>query len=282
MEKNIEFKNTELPDILELRNVSQSYDPPQVPDDKKKWIIRDLSFLVEDIPGRGQFEVIMGPSGCGKSTLLRYLAGIQKPTSGEIFIKSKPIGDQHLAGMVFQQYSSMQWYSVLYNVMLPLIIKKMGRKDAEEKAMEMIKRVGLEGHEKKYAHPDALSGGQMQRVAIARGLITNPDLILMDEPYGALDNYTRENMQLMLTQMWQQFESTVVFVTHSVSEAVFLADNVYIMTANPAVISKKIEVKLPYPRTQEIWEMQEYFQLQSEVKKALREAAEHSAKKPKA
>lgn len=240
------FPNTELPDIVELKNIGQSYD------EGKNWILKDFNMLIEDKPNQGQFVIIVGASGCGKSTILRYIAGIQQPTEGEVVIKEKPRTDAERIGMVFQQYSSFPWMSVLNNVALGLKLKGMDKKEREDKAMEMIKIVGLEGHEKKYAKYPTLSGGQLQRVAIARSLLVNPEIILMDEPFGALDTYTRLRMQDFLIEVWEKVHPTIVLVTHDINEAVYLADEIYVMDANPGQIIEKIIVDLPVKRTREI------------------------------
>lgn len=242
---SVRFVNTQLPDLIELRNVSQSYDKG------KSFVIKDLNFLIESKPDRGNFVVLMGPSGCGKSTMLRYIAGLQKPTSGDVLISGQPRPDELAISMVFQQYSSLPWYTVLQNVMLGLLIRGVSRKVARAKAMEMIELVGLAGHENKYAQYPALSGGQMQRVAIARSLVANPNIVLMDEPFGALDTNTRLKMQLMLADIWDKLNSTVILVTHDIAEAVFLGDVIYIMGANPASLEAKVEVNLPSHRTRE-------------------------------
>jgi NitT/TauT family transport system ATP-binding protein len=236
------FKNTDLPDIIELRKVNQSYDGG------KTLIIKDLDLLIEDKPGQGQFLVILGASGCGKSTLLRYIAGLQTPTSGEVFIKGKPRTDDDRIGMVFQQYSSFPWMSVLDNVALGLKFKGVPKKEREDKARQMIKIVGLEGQEKKYAKYPTLSGGQLQRVAIARSLLVNPEIILMDEPFGALDIFTRLKMQDFLIEIWEKVHPTIILVTHDISEAVYLADDICLMTANPGEFSEIIRSELPLDR----------------------------------
>ncbi len=180
------------------------------------------------------------------SSLFRRIA---KPTSGEVFVHGKPKQGGEAISMVFQQYSSMPFHTVLTNVMLPLIFKGVNKKDAKEQAMELIKAVGLDGHEKKYAQSPALSGGQLQRIAIARSLIANPKIVLMDEPFGALDIYTRSSMQLMISEIWQKLQSTIVFVTHDIPEAVFLGQKIYVMGGSPARLIERIDVDLPYPRT---------------------------------
>lgn len=242
----VEFRNTELPDILQLKNVSQSYDGG------KNFIIKDLDFLVEDVPNRGQFIVILGPSGCGKSTVLRYLAGLQDPTSGEILIKTKPREESSRIGMVFQQYSSFPWMTVLDNVALGLKFKGLSKSERTDKAMEMLNIVGLKGHEKKYAQYPTLSGGQLQRVAIARSLLVNNEIILMDEPFGALDTNTRLRMQDFIIGVWEKIQPTIVLVTHDISEAVYLADDIYIMSKAPAKFIEHVDVNLPFLRDRTI------------------------------
>lgn len=241
-DKGIDFINTTLPDIIEMKNINLSYDGG------KTHIIKDLNFLIEDKPNQGQFVVILGLSGCGKSSLLRFMCGLQKPTSGEILIKGKPRSEASPIGMVFQQYSSFPWLSVLDNVALGLKYKGVPKKERHEKAMEMIKVVGLEGHEKKYAKYPLLSGGQLQRIAIARSLVTDPEIIVMDEPFGALDLNTRLQMQDLLCEIWTKLQSTIIFVTHDLPEAVYLGDDIYIMRAGPGKIVEKISVNLPLER----------------------------------
>jgi NitT/TauT family transport system ATP-binding protein len=238
----VQFPNTELPDIIELKGVSQTYDKGET------YVLQDINLLIENKEERGQFVVILGKSGCGKSTLLRYIAGLQKPTSGEILIKGQPIEKNPKIGMVFQQFSNYPWLTVAENVMLPLLIKGVAKKEAREKAMEMIQVVGLDGHELKYAQLPGLSGGQMQRVAIARSLISNPEIILMDEPFGALDAYTRFKMQKMLAELWEKIQATIIFVTHDIPEAVFLGDEIWVMSNKPGRIVKQFRVDLPLHR----------------------------------
>ncbi|MFK7932116.1 MAG: ABC transporter ATP-binding protein [Saprospiraceae bacterium] len=236
------FNDSEKNNIIEIRNVTQSYDGG------KSFIIQDLDFLIEDKPAQGQFVVILGPSGSGKSTILRYIAGLQEPTSGTVLINGKPVGTDQRVSMVFQQYSSLPWMTVLDNVGLALQYKGMDKKERDAKAMEMIEMVGLAGHEHKYAQYPTLSGGQLQRVAIARSLLANPDILVMDEPFGALDINTRLQMQDMLADIWLKFQPTIVFVTHDISEAVYLGDDIFILKAQPANFVEHIHVDLPFER----------------------------------
>lgn len=250
-------KNTtgSIPPVLELRNIKQTYYDSKK---KKDFVVFDnFNLAVEDYSGKGQFIVIMGKSGCGKSTLLRYWTGLQKPTAGEVFVNGSPIADHQSIPMVFQQYSSLEWFSVLENVALPLTLKGVSKSQANEQAMEMIKVVGLEGHENKFARMPQLSGGQLQRVAIARSLVANPNMLLLDEPYGALDGFTRAKMQFFLLDLFQKSElaaanPTVVLVTHDPREAVLLGNDIYIMDADPGRIIKHIKPDLPDQRDKAI------------------------------
>ncbi len=258
----------ELENIIELRGIRQSYDGG------KSYIIDGLDLLIEDKPAQGQFVAILGMSGSGKSTLLRYIAGLQDPTDGEVLIHGKPRSEENRVSMVFQQYSSLPWLTVLDNVGLGLKYKGMSRKDRDEKAMEMIKLVGLDGHQNKYAQYPTLSGGQLQRVAIARSLVYNPELLLMDEPFGALDINTRLQMQDLLAGIWLKFHSTVVFVTHDISEAVYLADDLYILKAPPSKIVEHVYIDLPFNRTRQIKREAKFTSLVHEVEDRMISVAE--------
>ncbi|MCB0678626.1 MAG: ABC transporter ATP-binding protein [Saprospiraceae bacterium] len=251
--------DTDLPNIIELRNVSQSYDGGE------NWIIRNLNLLVEDKPDQGQFVVILGMSGCGKSTLLRYIAGLQDPTEGDVLVHDRPRGADNRVSMVFQQYSSLPWLTVLDNVSLALRYKGVAAKERNDKARELIELVGLKGHEEKFAQYPTLSGGQLQRVAIARSLIANPEIILMDEPFGALDINTRLQMQDLLADLWLRFHPTVVFVTHDISEAVYLGDDIYIMKSAPSRFVEHIKVDLPFHRTRDTKRDPHFVELVREV-----------------
>lgn len=232
--------------IIDLNGISQSYN------NGKTYVLKDLNFAVTENPGKGRFIGLLGASGSGKSTLLRYIAGLQSPTSGKVLINGKPPGDDNRVSVVFQEYSSMPWYTVLENVSLALLYKGIGKKEREEKAMEMIKLVGLEGHEHKYAQIPGLSGGQLQRVAIARSLLSNSNILLMDEPFGALDINTRLQMQDLLIEIQDKFNMYVVFVTHDISEAVYLSDSIYMLKRAPALVAEEVEIALPEHRTRDL------------------------------
>jgi len=247
--------NPALPDIVELKNVTQEY--PSKDGKGKVTVIKDLNMLIEDRPGIGEFVVVLGASGCGKSTLLRYICGLQKPTSGEVLIRGKAPELTDPISMVFQQYSNLPWLTVLDNVCLGLKLAGVKKTERKEKGMAMLKTVGLEAQAEKYAKYPNLSGGQLQRVAIARCMLTNPSVILFDEPFGALDINTRLRMQNMINDIWldamkQKKELSAVFVTHDIAEAVYLADEIWIMRANPGQIVERIMIDLPLDRTKEL------------------------------
>jgi NitT/TauT family transport system ATP-binding protein len=230
-------------DIINMVNINQVYSestPPNV-------VFKDFNLDIKDIKDKGQFITIMGKSGCGKSTLLRYISGLQEPTSGDVFIYGKKRTSKDRIPMVFQQYTSFEWKTVLQNVALPLILKGVSKDEANEKAMDMIRVVGLSGHEYKWAKYPILSGGQLQRVAIARNLVVNPQILLMDEPFGALDTLTRKQIQLFLRSIFEhaKLDPTVIFVTHSESEAVFLSSDIIILDSGPATIRHEIKIELP-------------------------------------
>ncbi len=251
--------NPDQQNIIELRGIDQSYDGGQ------NYIIKGLDFVIEDKPGQGQFVVILGMSGCGKSTILRYVAGLQDPTTGTVKVKDKAVGKDNRVSMVFQQYSSLPWMTVLENVGLALKFQGVDKEVRDAKAMELIELVGLKGHEHKYAQYPTLSGGQLQRVAIARSLIANSQILLMDEPFGALDVKTRLQMQDLLTSIWTKFQTTIVFITHDISEAVYLADDIYIMKSAPSRFVEHIHVDLPFNRTREIKRDPRFVELVHEV-----------------
>lgn len=239
-----------LTDIINLVKINQVYSdhtPPNV-------VFKDFNLDIEDIKDRGQFITIMGKSGCGKSTLLRYISGLQEPTSGDVYIYGKKRTSKDRIPMVFQQYTSFEWKTVLQNVALPLILKGVPKNEANNRAMDMIKVVGLNGHEDKWAKYPILSGGQLQRVAIARNLVVNPQILLMDEPFGALDTVTRKQIQLFLRSIFEnaKLDPTVVFVTHSESEAVFLSSDIFILGSEPANIRHHFQINLPEIRDESV------------------------------
>jgi NitT/TauT family transport system ATP-binding protein len=219
----------------------------------------------------GAFISLIGPSGCGKSTLLRIIGDLVDPTAGEIRVNAKTARAARLDrdyGMVFQAPVLMDWRTVTRNIELPLEIMGSPAADRARRSTELLRLVELEGFGDR--RPWQLSGGMQQRVAIARALAPNPRLLLMDEPFGALDEMTRERLNLELSTIWSRTAITVVFVTHSIPEAVFLSTQVAVMTARPGRIGRLIEVDLPQPRTAATRETTRYFELVTEVRAALR------------
>jgi len=205
--------------------------------------LADVSLQVS----RNEFVALVGPSGCGKSTLLRLVAGLIRPSAGRVAIDGEAIeGPRADTGIVFQAPTLLPWATVMDNVLFPLRMMRRMRPDSRERARELLDLVGLAGFEER--HPRELSGGMQQRAAICRALIHDPEILLMDEPFGALDALTREEMTLELLRIWQERPKTILFVTHSIPEAVLLADRVVVMSARPGRISEVIDVPLPRPR----------------------------------
>jgi len=198
-----------------------------------------------------EFSVIVGPSGCGKTSLLRLVAGLIEPTEGTITLDSRRIsGPGKDRGMVFQSYTLFPWLTVQHNVEFGLRIAGVSAALRRETAQRFIAQVGLNGFERLY--PKQLSGGMMQRVALARALANDPAVLLMDEPFGALDSQTRSLMQELLLDIWQASHKTVLFITHDIDESILLGDRVYVMTARPGRIKEMVEITLPRPRTVEM------------------------------
>ena len=218
----------------------------------------------------GEFVSIIGPSGCGKSTLLNIVAGFVKPTSGTVLLDGAGIkGPGSDRGVVFQQYSLFPWLTVRKNVEFGLKMKGITAAQRETQARTLLGLAGLLAFENHY--PDQLSGGMKQRVGIVRALATSPQVLLMDEPFGALDAQTRTVMQEILTNMWQQFLISVLFVTHDIEESIFLSDRIYVMTARPGRIKAEIVVPLPRPRTPEMIYTPEFIGLVQQLKALIRE-----------
>ncbi len=216
--------------------------------------IKDINFRIDDKPGYGEFISIVGPSGCGKSTILNLIQGfpdVYPPTRGEVRVRGRIVeGPGRDRGMIFQKYSSFPNRTVLENVTFGLEVNqdelRLGRAEREDRALEMIRRVGLSGHERKYPHQ--ISGGQQQRVAIARSLVLKPKILLMDEPFSALDEPTRYEMQRLITELWHDVEATVFLITHSLSEAVYLGDRLWVMSRGPGTIAAVFEDIIPPTR----------------------------------
>lgn len=221
----------------------------------------------------GQFISLIGPSGCGKSTLLRLVGDLIQPSAGRLLVNGKTAHQARLDrdyGMVFQAPVLYEWRTVLKNVQLPLEMMGYARPEREQRARDMLALVELSNFANHY--PWQLSGGMQQRVAIARALTFKPAILLMDEPFGALDEMTRERMNMELQKIWQQTQTTIIFVTHSIQEAVFLSSQVVVMSARPGRITNLISINLPVPRQFETREDPQFFALVNQVREALRQA----------
>jgi NitT/TauT family transport system ATP-binding protein len=270
-------KGGTLPAVVEFRNVSKTFNAGT---SQAFTALKDVSFRIEDIPDYGEFIALVGPSGCGKSTILNLIQGftdVYPPTTGEVLVREKPVvGPGRDRGMIFQKYSSFPNRTVMANVTFGLELNQgahgLSPSGIDDLAMEWIRKVGLHGHERKYPHQ--LSGGQQQRVAIARSLVLKPEIILMDEPFSALDEPTRIDMQRLIMELWQAVEATVLIVTHSIAEAVYLGDRVWIITPAPGRIGREFKVGIPETRNADPFIAQEsktFKDVVAEVARAFRE-----------
>ncbi|MGY4831659.1 ABC transporter ATP-binding protein [Sphaerotilaceae bacterium SBD11-9] len=247
---------------IEVRHLSMSFGTAQ----QRVHAVDDVSLHVAP----GEFVSIIGPSGCGKSTLLNVVAGFARATAGEALLDGQPItGPGSDRGVVFQQYSLFPWMSVRKNVEFGLKMQGVPTNKRETTARTLLGLAGLLAFENHY--PDQLSGGMKQRVGIVRALATSPQVLLMDEPFGALDSQTRVVMQQILTNMWQRMRLSVLFITHDIEEAIFLSDRVYVMTARPGRIKAEIEIPLPRPRTAEMMSSVAFTQVLHKLRNLIRE-----------
>ena len=247
-------------DIRNLSLIFATSDAPVI-------ALSDVSLSI----GKGEFVSLIGPSGCGKTTLMRVIADLEQQTEGEITVNGVSPQEARLArayGYVFQAPALFAWRNVLRNVTLPLEIMGMARDEALRRAAKYLDMVGLNGFERKF--PWQLSGGMQQRVSIARALSFEPHLLLMDEPFGALDEITRDHLNEHLIRLWEQTRKTVVFVTHSISEAVFLSSRIVVMSPRPGRIMQVIESTLPAKRSLDIRETPEFLDIAHRVRDALR------------
>jgi len=230
------------PVVVEVQSLGKIFEAPTGPVET----LRDVNFKIR----RREFVCIIGPSGCGKSTLVRMLAGLDTPTTGEVLIENQPVtGPGPDRGMVFQGYTLFPWMTVKKNVMFGLQMKNVGADKADSEARQWIDMVGLTRFADSYPHQ--LSGGMKQRVAIARALANQPKVLLMDEPFGALDSQTRCSMQMYLKQIWMNVDITIAFITHDLDEAILLADRIIVLAAHPGRVIEIINVPLLQPRTPE-------------------------------
>ena len=230
--------------------------------------LKDISLRVDG----GRFIVLVGPSGCGKSSLLMMMAGLRTQTSGEIICDGKPLTgpDPDRVGVVFQDANLFPWLTAIQNVEFPLKLKGVPKEQRRKEAQQALDIVGLGQFAERY--PSELSGGMRQRVSIARGLVHNPPVLLMDEPFAALDEQTRLTMGDELLRIWSVTQKTVVFVTHSLTEAVYLADEIFVMSARPGQVTDHIQVTLPRPRNQEIMASDDFNRLRERIWSQIRAA----------
>jgi NitT/TauT family transport system ATP-binding protein len=258
---------------ITIRNVSRTFPGA---DGKAVNALENINFEIEDAfssSGRdiGEFRVLLGPSGCGKSTLLRLIAGLDQANGGEVLVNEERVnGPGKDRGMVFQKYTSFPWLTVAGNIAYGLKINGVPEEKSKETVAQLIDAIGLSGFEN--AYPETLSGGMQQRVAIARTLALRPSVILMDEPFGALDAQTRSEMQQLLLKVWDETASTILFVTHDVEEAIYLADRIFIMSSHPGTIVEDVQVPFDRPRELSLKQRNEFHDLQNYVLGRLRKA----------
>ena len=248
--------------IISIQRVSKTYGAGQA----AVLALNDVSLEL----ARGQFVSLLGPSGCGKSTLLLAVAGLLPISAGSITLRGQPVrGPRTDLGIVFQSPTLLDWRDALGNIMLQAEARKMDRAQAQRRAVELLASVGLAGFERRL--PRELSGGMRQRVAICRALLHEPDVMLMDEPFGALDALTRDQMNLDLQRLWQQGDKSVLFVTHSVAEAVFLSDRVVVMSPRPGQVVLDLAIDLPRPRRLKARELREFGHYVNQIHQTFRE-----------
>jgi NitT/TauT family transport system ATP-binding protein len=251
-------------DKLIIEGVSKIYA------DKKRQVtaLQNTSFTVKP----SEFVTLLGPSGCGKSTLLKIVAGLEEPSSGRVLLDGQEVeGPNRDRGMVFQTYTLFPWLTVRQNIEFGLDVAGQSKKDCHDVSQHYIEKIGLKGFEQ--AYPSELSGGMKQRVAIARALANDPKVLLMDEPFGALDAQTRTVMQELLLDVWDESHKTIIFVTHDVEEAVFIGDTIYVMTARPGKIKARISVDLPPKRTYDLKVSEKFLDIKKDVLALIREEA---------
>jgi NitT/TauT family transport system ATP-binding protein len=252
---------------LELKNLYISYTDRE---GKSVQAVEDVNLTVANKPGVGELAVFLGPSGCGKSTILKAISGLMQPDSGQILIDGNPVnGTGRDRGMVFQSYTSFAWRSVRRNVEYGLELQGVPAAERKKQALEMIEQVGLKDFAE--ALPKQLSGGMKQRVAIARTLINKPKLVLMDEPFGALDPQTRWGMQALILDVLKKQDNTVLFVTHDISEAVFLADTIFVLSHRPARVLERLEVPFFESRDPSIRQSAEFKKIENHVLELLKQ-----------
>jgi len=248
--------------FLSIQNVTKKYSTDQ-------GVVHALDDISIDIK-EGEFLAVVGPSGCGKSTLMSIVAGLLKMDKGQVIINRQKVNGPFTdVGIVFQNHVLLDWLSVLNNVLFQTNMRRLPRKDYEPRAMELLKMVALDGFEKRY--PYELSGGMKQRCSLCRALLHDPPLLLMDEPFGSLDALTRDQLCIDLEKIWLSTKKTVVFITHSVQEAVQLADRIIVMTPRPGRIYKELAVDFPRPRYKKALNDDKFYHMVEEIKQSFLE-----------
>lgn len=251
--------------ILDVRNLTKVFESRG----KETVALRDVSFSTH----RREFVCVIGPSGCGKSTLIRILAGLEEQTSGKVLLDGKPVtGPGRDRGMVFQTYTLFPWLTVKKNVMFGLEVNGLGKSEADVQARQWLDLVGLSKFADSYPHQ--LSGGMKQRVAIVRALANQPRILLMDEPFGALDAQTRARMQAHLLEIWRKIDITIVFITHDLDEAIFLADRILALKPHPGEVLELIEVPVPRPRPDNVTNTEEFLATRRRLEELIHEKDE--------
>lgn len=246
--------------MLEIKNLSKTYDN----DGQLVKAVESISLTVEN----RQFVALVGPSGCGKTTILKVIAGLLEPTSGEVILEGEKIlSPSKDRGLIFQTFSLFPWLTVKRNISFGLDLQNLSSQEKEKIIQHYLSITGLLDFAN--AYPKNLSGGMQQRLAIARTLANNPKILLMDEPFGSLDSQTRSKMQEFLTKLWEDDRKTILFVTHDVEEAIFLADTVYLLSQRPATIKQIFKVPFDRPRFYELKYSQEFFELEKEIAKKM-------------
>lgn len=244
--------------VIQIDNLQKVYVTKRL---ERVRALQDINLEVDE----GEFVSIVGPSGCGKSTLLKVIAGLIPKSGGSILLNGSPVeGPRRDIGVVFQSPVLLPWRTVLENTLLPAVVQKLDRATYTERARDLLKMVGLEGFEDKY--PFELSGGMQQRNAITRALVHDPAILLMDEPFGALDAMTRESMNLEILRIWRESSKTIFFITHSITEAVFLASRVVVLTARPGRIARIFPVDIPHPRVLDIISTPEFGSIVKDIR----------------
>lgn len=271
---------TERVPVVQFKNVTKIYGKGN----QAFTAIKDVNFTVDDRPDHGEFVAILGPSGCGKSTVLRLIAGLSPqhpPTHGEVLVFGEPVqGPGADRGMVFQDYTSFDHRTVEDNVAFGLECRGESRASRIQKAHAWIERVGLNVKHDARKYPHELSGGMRQRVAIARTLILKPKIILMDEPFGALDPSTRWRMQDLLVRLWREQEATVFFITHSIEEAVYLGDRIYILSNSPGTLLREVAVPAPDRPAKEMQQEKKFLEYVFDIRNTIEELEESQGSEP--